>query len=80
MQPMQRQTWRRLEVPTACPGGVIGSRVRKGNVHPFTPYLLLKISIVLQELEGFQYATALDALDHIMGHYTLMLDLTISDM
>ena len=36
------------------------------------PYPLPKISTVLQELEGFQYATALDL---NMGCYTLRLDL-----
>jgi len=41
------------------------------------PYPLPKISTVLQELEGFQYATALDL---NMGYYTLRLDLTTSDM
>ena len=41
------------------------------------PYPLPKISTVLQELEGFQYATALDL---NMGYYTLRLDLSTSDM
>ena len=36
------------------------------------PYPPPKISTILQELEGFQYATALDL---NMGHYTLCLDL-----
>ena len=37
------------------------------------PYPLPKISTVLQELEGFQYASALDL---NMGYYTLRLDLS----
>jgi len=41
------------------------------------PYPLPKISTVLQELEGFQYATALDL---NMGYYTLRLDLATSEM
>jgi len=41
------------------------------------PYPLPKISTVLQELEGFQYATALDL---NMGYYTLRLDLATSIM
>ena len=41
------------------------------------PYPLPKISTVLQELEGFQYATALDL---NMGYYTLRLDPATADM
>ena len=41
------------------------------------PYPLPKISTVLQELKGFQYATALDL---NMGYYTLRLDLKPSGM
>ena len=41
------------------------------------PYPLPKISTVMQELEGFQYATALDL---NMGYYTLRLDLNTSGM
>ena len=41
------------------------------------PYPLPKISTVLQELEGFQYATALDL---NMGYYTLRLDFKTSAM
>ena len=36
-----------------------------------TPYPLHKISTVLQEMEGFTYATALDL---NMGYYTIRLD------
>jgi hypothetical protein len=49
------------------------------------PFLIPKISTVLQESEGFTFATALDlqesegftfatALDLIMGYYTIRLD------
>jgi hypothetical protein len=41
------------------------------------PYPLPKISTVLQELEGFQYATALDL---NMGYYTLRLDLATQEI
>ena len=41
------------------------------------PYPLPKISTVLQELEGFQYATALDL---NMGYYTLRLDLATANL
>ncbi len=40
-------------------------------------YLIPKISRMLQELEGFTYATALDL---NMGHYTIRLDPTASKM
>jgi hypothetical protein len=36
-----------------------------------------KISTILQELNGFMYATALD---HNMGYYTIKLDPTASEM
>ena len=41
------------------------------------PYPLPKISTVLQELEGFKYATALDL---NMGYYTLRLDPATSEI
>ena len=41
------------------------------------PYPLPKQSTALQELEGFQYATAIDI---NMGYYTLWLDLKTSGM
>jgi hypothetical protein len=41
------------------------------------PYLIPKISMILQELEGFTYATALDL---NMGYYTIRLDPTASEM
>ncbi len=41
------------------------------------PYPIPKISMVLQELEGFAYATALDL---NMGYYTIGLDPTVSEM
>jgi hypothetical protein len=41
------------------------------------PYPIPKISIILQELEGFTYATALDL---NMGYYTIMLDPKASKM
>jgi hypothetical protein len=41
------------------------------------PYPIPKISMVLQELEGFTYATALDL---NMGYYTIRLDPMASDM
>jgi hypothetical protein len=41
------------------------------------PYPLPKISTILQELEGFTYATALDL---NMGYYTIRLDPTASEM
>jgi hypothetical protein len=41
------------------------------------PYPISKISMILQELEGFTYATALDL---NMGYYTIRLDPTASKM
>ncbi len=41
------------------------------------PYPIPKISKILQELEGFTYATALDV---NMGYYTIRLDPTTSEM
>jgi hypothetical protein len=41
------------------------------------PYLIHKISAILQELESFTYATALDL---NMGYYTIRLDPTASKM
>ncbi len=41
------------------------------------PYPIPKISMILQELEGFTYATALDL---NMGNYTIRLDPTASKM
>jgi hypothetical protein len=41
------------------------------------PYPIPKISTILQELEGFTYATALDL---NMGYYTIRLDPTVSKM
>jgi hypothetical protein len=41
------------------------------------PYLIPKISTILQELEGFTYATALDP---NMGYYTIRLDPMASEM
>jgi hypothetical protein len=41
------------------------------------PYPIPKISMILQELEGFTYATALDL---NMGYYTIRLDPTVSEM
>jgi hypothetical protein len=41
------------------------------------PYPIPKISTILQELEGFTYATALDL---NMGYYTIRLDPTVSEM
>ncbi len=41
------------------------------------PYPVPKISTILQELEGFTYATALDL---NMGYYTMRLDPTVSEM
>jgi hypothetical protein len=41
------------------------------------PYPIPKISTILQELEGFTYATALDL---NMGYYTIRLDPTASEM
>jgi hypothetical protein len=40
------------------------------------PYPILKISAILQELEGFTDATALDL---NMGYYTIRLDATVSE-
>ncbi len=40
------------------------------------PYPITKISMILQELEGFTYATALDL---NMGYYTIRLNLTASE-
>jgi hypothetical protein len=39
------------------------------------PFPILQISVVLQEIEGFTFATALDL---NMGHYTIRLDLDAS--
>jgi hypothetical protein len=41
------------------------------------PYPIYKISMTLQELEGFSYATALDL---SMGYYTIRLDSAASEM
>ncbi len=41
------------------------------------PYPIPKISVILQDLEGFTYATALDL---NMGYYTIRLDPTVSEM
>ncbi len=41
------------------------------------PYPIPKISMILLELEGFTYATALD---RNMGYYTIRLDPTVSEM
>ncbi len=41
------------------------------------PYPIPKISMILQELDGFTYATALDL---NMGYYTIRLDPTASKM
>ncbi len=41
------------------------------------PYPISKISMILQELEGFTYATALDL---NMGYYTIRLDPMASKM
>jgi hypothetical protein len=41
------------------------------------PYPIPKISTILQELEGFTYATVLDL---NMGYYTIRLDPTASEM
>ncbi len=41
------------------------------------PYPIPKISLILQELESFTYATALDL---NMGYYTIRLDPTVSEM
>ncbi len=41
------------------------------------PYPIPKISTILQELEGFTYAAALDL---NMGYYTIRLDPTASEM
>jgi hypothetical protein len=41
------------------------------------PYPIPKISTILQELEGFTYATALDL---NMGYYTIRLDPAASEM
>ncbi len=41
------------------------------------PYPIPKISTIIQELEGFTYATALDL---NMGYYTIRLDPTASEM
>jgi hypothetical protein len=41
------------------------------------PYPIPKISMILQELEGFTYATALDL---NMGYYTVRLDPTVFEM
>jgi hypothetical protein len=41
------------------------------------PYPIPKISLILQELGGFTYATALDL---NMGYYTIRLDPTASEM
>ncbi len=41
------------------------------------PYPIPKISTILQELEGFTYATALDL---NMGYYTIRLDPMVSKM
>ncbi len=41
------------------------------------PYPIPKISTILQEVEGFTYATALDL---NMGYYTIRLDTTMSEM
>jgi hypothetical protein len=41
------------------------------------PYPILKNSTILQELEGFTYAKALDL---NVGYYTIRLDPTVSEM
>ncbi len=41
------------------------------------PYSIPKISMIIQELEGFTYATALDL---NMGYYTIRLDPRASEM
>jgi hypothetical protein len=41
------------------------------------PYPIPKMSMILQELEGFTYATALD---HNMGYYIIRLNPTASKM
>jgi hypothetical protein len=41
------------------------------------PYPIYKISTILQELDGFTYATALDL---NMDYYTIRLDPTVSEM
>jgi hypothetical protein len=41
------------------------------------PYPIPKFSMMLQELKGFTYATALDLK---MGYYTIRLDPTASEM
>jgi hypothetical protein len=41
------------------------------------PYPIPKISMILQELEGFSYVTAFDL---NMGYYTIRLDQTVSKM
>jgi hypothetical protein len=46
-------------------------------VHSKKPYSIPKISTILQELEGFTYATALDP---NMGYYTIRLDPMASKM
>ncbi len=54
------------------------SDLRELNKHIVRkPYPILKISTILQELEGFTYATALDL---NMGYYTIRLDSTASKM
>jgi hypothetical protein len=54
------------------------SDFRKLNTHIVRkPYRIPKISTILQELEGFTYATALDL---NMGYYTIRLNPTVSEM
>ncbi len=54
------------------------SDFRELNKHIVTkPYPIPKISTILQELEGFTYATALDL---NMGSYTIRLDQMASEM
>jgi hypothetical protein len=54
------------------------SDIRELNKHIVRkPYLISKICTILQELEGFTYATALDL---NMGYYTIRLDPTASEM
>ncbi len=54
------------------------SDFRELNKHKVRkPHPIPKISMILQELEGFTYATALDL---NMGYYTISLDPTASEM
>jgi hypothetical protein len=58
--------------------GLTISDFRELNKHIVRkPYPIPKISTILQELESFTYATALD---HNMGYYTIRLDPTASKM